>query len=305
MRLRPWTAVACAVGVACAVEPVVATALEQADGSLGARGALWQRDQVELVVDASVESLGPHAFDAVVKAASAWQSAAPGLPALVVRRGDSEHVGYRSGGHNRNVVRFEANGEARAHGALAITVLTYDSETGEILDADIVLNGIHPFSAEGAAQAFDLQNVLTHELGHFLGLGEDTDDLHATMYAYSEVGETTKRVLDEEDIARIMALYRPSATVGALLASPPSSVLWAGFGAGLLALMARLQRRFARELAIGAVLGALALVAPGDGTPPSRIAAADASGPDERLSVGADDSASTSSHFSIELGALR
>jgi hypothetical protein len=263
---------------------------------------------VELVVDGSVDALGSQAFDAVVNAARVWQTAAPDLPRLVVRRGHSARIGYRSDGANHNVVRFEGGGEPRANGALAITVLTYDSETGEILDADIVLNGIHPFSAEdGDARSFDLQNVLTHEIGHFLGLGEDTDDSGATMYAYSELGETDKRVLHEGDVARVAQLYGsapgPNGGRGVSLAPPPHSAAWAGFGAAVAAIMVRLRRRIARDLASGAIAGALAAVATGDGSRPIRLnAEAVAAGQVDAISECALVGASNPSYFSLERG---
>lgn len=46
---------------------------------------------------------------------------------------------------------------------------------GEVLDADVLVNPLGNFSTPGALAAnpltFDLQSILIHELGHFLGLG--------------------------------------------------------------------------------------------------------------------------------------
>ena len=59
-------------------------------------------------------------------------------------------------------------------GVLAVTALSYEAETGKINSADILVNQNSNFSLDetqtGENVAF-IGDVLTHELGHFLGLG--------------------------------------------------------------------------------------------------------------------------------------
>lgn len=84
-----------------------------------------------------------------------------------------------------------------------------------IIEFDIVLNaflqwGIDP-DDEGpiTIEAFDVQNIMTHEIGHPVGL----DDLYEeeyrelTMYGYSSKGETQKISLEEGDINGALAIY--------------------------------------------------------------------------------------------------
>jgi len=52
----------------------------------------------------------------------------------------------------------------------------------------------------------DLENVMTHELGHYLGLAHSTV-LDATMFASAEAGETIKRDLDPDDIEGLCTIY--------------------------------------------------------------------------------------------------
>jgi hypothetical protein len=56
-----------------------------------------------------------------------------------------------------------------ANGTLALTRLSYSASTGRIFETDIVFNSNYPFSTNLAPDTFDLQAVLTHELGHVLG----------------------------------------------------------------------------------------------------------------------------------------
>ena len=51
-----------------------------------------------------------------------------------------------------------------------------------------------------------MQNVATHEIGHFIGIGH-TNDPEATMYSNMGSGETKKRSLEQDDIDAVSFLY--------------------------------------------------------------------------------------------------
>lgn len=92
--------------------------------------------------------------------------------------------------------------------ALAVTITTYDTTSGSIQDADIVVNGTFTWTATDDCEGqYDLQSVLTHEVGHLFGLGHDTEDSEATMYPSAGVCETKKRDLDDSDLAGLEFLY--------------------------------------------------------------------------------------------------
>jgi hypothetical protein len=207
--------------------PAGATYTVSGHGSQGK--ARWTEERVVIIADASLNAIAPQAAAALERAAQTWQAALAEGPVLEVVRGRPNWRSSEAG----NTVRFAFYGEPEAKGALAITRVTCNDQ-GEIVDADIILNGIYQFreieagtspavpSATGpepcslfgpwspghdGALSWDLQSILTHELGHFLGLGEDYVNADATMYAYSLPGDVSKRDLASADADALESVY--------------------------------------------------------------------------------------------------
>jgi MYXO-CTERM domain-containing protein len=93
-----------------------------------------------------------------------------------------------------------------ASNAIGFTTLTVDLTDGEIVGADIEINSAnYVIVAEPPATngAYDLASILTHEVGHFLGLAHSADK-SAVMYAFYEPGST---VLTQDDISGICSAY--------------------------------------------------------------------------------------------------
>ncbi|WP_048138926.1 matrixin family metalloprotease [Methanosarcina horonobensis] len=67
-------------------------------------------------------------------------------------------------------------------------------------------NSDYSWSTSGESGKYDVQNIDTHEFGHWLSLG-DTSNTEATMYKYANLGETKKRSLTSDDIAGIRSIY--------------------------------------------------------------------------------------------------
>jgi len=96
---------------------------------------------------------------------------------------------------------------------LALTIVTYGVMSGTIYDADTEINTLeHQVTTEEPPppggyppNTYDLQAILTHEAGHFLGLAHSTDT-SAVMYAYYRPGSVT---LTPDDAAGICAIYPP------------------------------------------------------------------------------------------------
>lgn len=132
--------------------------------------------------------------------------------------GRCSRTGYVVGEGNANQMAFVTEWAERGNDprAFALTTTWFSTRTGEIFDADMELNEEHWDWAicpeEGCTDGrIDLENTVTHELGHFFGLAHTPDDRDATMWACADEGETLKRTLEEDDIEGLCSIYGPAA----------------------------------------------------------------------------------------------
>ncbi|BDG01878.1 matrixin family metalloprotease [Anaeromyxobacter oryzae] len=180
---------------------------------------------------------------------------------------------------------FDDEGGA-GRSTLALTSVSYNATNGTILDSDTeivdwnggtgaidtnVTNGIYVTCYTSAAPAatcssygqadcvyYDLQNTLTHEIGHFIGLAHPCEPskgiactaamADVTMYPYEQPVETKKRTLSPDDVDGVCTLYPAGSTSGSGGGGPSSShggcATGPGFaGTTLLALLALGLRR--------------------------------------------------------------
>lgn len=169
---------------------------------------------VQLVLDDAPIILDPAAVETAVKSAFAvWNAALPEPVVIEVIRADKARPGIHAD-DRVNTIRWVKEGwdDRYSKGALASTLTTYDPDTGQITDTDIVINAeAYPWWAgadlDGCDAAYDLENVLTHEAGHFLGLAHETQVLTATMFPSTGRCAGDKRELDPDDLAGIAYLY--------------------------------------------------------------------------------------------------
>ncbi len=135
----------------------------------------------------------------------------PGLVVQPLGRVACGDLEYNSGAGNANVIVFRENGwphPASGHN-VALTTTTFDPETGELFDADIELNSSDfEFTTEDGDVVYDLESVLTHEVGHFLGIGH-TDVEESTMLPIYLQGDVSLRTLGPDDSNAICDLYPP------------------------------------------------------------------------------------------------
>lgn len=92
-------------------------------------------------------------------------------------------------------------------GVIAVTYIWYKGDT--ILETDTRLNTLYKWSLTGEAGKMDVQNIMTHEFGHWCGLDDlyEDKDYWLTMYGYASAGETYKRTLGLGDILGLQEVY--------------------------------------------------------------------------------------------------
>lgn len=91
---------------------------------------------------------------------------------------------------------------------LAITTLSIDIDTGDIYGVDVELNSaLADFTTSDEDVGIDLESIVTHEAGHFLGLDHSTAIPAAVMRASYSPGDVTPRTLTPDDVAGICSIY--------------------------------------------------------------------------------------------------
>ena len=239
----------------------------------------WATDTVSLQMDP--EYLGflkpGQSYAALAMGFDAWRGL-PRVPDLVIRPGSPDSLGHHDG-HATNGIYLLRDWPYEA-AKLAVTIVTYEMDTGRLLDADIVVNGKAKFElldepTQPGIDAYDLAAVLTHEAGHVLGLGESQAGAEATMWPYARPDDTDKRTLatDDEDGVTESYLSAPPAAAGGC---GPSSVGGRTSGRGgltvgcwLLAMLPalRMSRRRKRQVFALSMLVMLVLLFGFDGQP--------------------------------------
>jgi uncharacterized protein (TIGR03382 family) len=206
----------------------------------------WPAGSVEFRQNtAGAPGAGDAGFIAMDRALETWATAVSGCGNLTLRMGPqttTRTTGFddHAGASNENILLFRTrlctdvvspsdpcNGQGTCGndhdcweynaGTLAITTTTYNVRTGKLYDADLEMNAsTHIFSTvdsppcstvgQMGCVSTDVQNTVTHELGHALGL-DHSPDSRSTMYAGAELGETSKRVLDDGSVEFVCTAY--------------------------------------------------------------------------------------------------
>lgn len=224
----------------------------------GGKALYWENSCVFVTEDAAGTTAiaGDDEFAIIEASNASWNDDTASCAYLNVMINDRKAV--EVGNDKVNVIKFRddvwgrpatADDPARTYSSAAAgltTVVYIDDENsdrdGAILDADVELNGVNfRITVNGEPKLpvtkpqQELQNTLTHELGHLRGLEhpcrpsatdpERTDDTgaavpvcgtaaanttkitEATMYNYADPGETKKETLSADDIKAMCDVY--------------------------------------------------------------------------------------------------
>lgn len=226
----------------CLLGSASAYTLRYTDAS-GAVRVRWPSNRISVALSASlsnppanVKATGAEAQRAALNALLRWEEAAglsfdvtPFSPKLSANAGDKPD--------GLNLITVAATPDnlklfAGPHAGDLARTRTVTDDAGAILSADIALNPNQLFSTDGAPGTHDLEAVLTHEVGHLLGLAE-SGVLGATMSPrqgwnglYGTVA-WAGRTLSADDVSGIRALYGAK-TADEPRASMEGTLTWPG-----------------------------------------------------------------------------
>jgi hypothetical protein len=129
---------------------------------------------------------------------------------------DCHEPEYNQDAPNANIVMFR-DGDwpyQNSIDTLALTTLIFNAETGAIYDADIEVNThTSAMSVDGIGPSdVDFNSVITHEIGHFLGLSHSNVP-GSTMNASYAPGETAMASIEQDDIDGVCAALPPDREV--------------------------------------------------------------------------------------------
>ena len=214
----------CRATTCCRAEPCDPSqvACERDDAACLATGKplFWASSCVQVYLQAGGLPTQGISFDAakhsVTRAADTWLNADCGNAAPLLDLQVLGPIGCGTAEYNRtqknaNIVIFREDEWPYIGGedALGFTHLTFDLNSGELWDADIEINAVaQEYSVGEPVRGADLDSVLTHEMGHFLGL-DHTRVGEATMFASYVPGTDTLRTLAADDVQGMCAVYAP------------------------------------------------------------------------------------------------
>lgn len=168
---------------------------------------------------ASSEIDADAARDVIQDAFDNWAAAdcggeTPSVRAVHVGEVACDQAEYNEHGPNANVFVFREDDWPYVNipHAIALTTISYNVESAEIYDVDVEFNSVHnrfTITDEPLEIAADFSSVVTHEVGHVLGLSHsevNTAVMRATGYSG---GTTELRVLTQDDIDGVCEAFPP------------------------------------------------------------------------------------------------
>ena len=193
----------------CHVFVLLITCLSSSAWAWSPLGASWPTLPVPYEINQnSSQELGNQSTINVIQASyQSWTS--PGCSAYRVQyRGTTSNSWTSGDGVNTHIWIYSSNQRPPELGGQETIGVTLSLYRGmDLVDGDIIYNGIdHSWTTQASrAGEVDAQSIITHEVGHQLGLGHSNINA-ATMYASYGGGEGP-RSLHPDDVEAVCSLY--------------------------------------------------------------------------------------------------
>jgi predicted Zn-dependent protease len=165
-------------------------------------GVKWKKFPVNYSINATNSELDPTAvITSINNAAQTWDGNTSGLSFQYT--GITSNITSKD---NQNTVSW---GPINNNNIIAVTTIWFTRNSKEIVETDIQMNSQLKWSTTPSSNAYDVQDIATHEMGHVCGLGDlyGVPPSELTMYGYSSMNETKKDTLGSGDILGLQKLY--------------------------------------------------------------------------------------------------
>jgi len=172
----------------------------------------WNRSDIPVVMDSrgTDDVPGDLEFDAIAASMQTWNEVPCPHPTL---HDDGRVSGLKPGPNTKKnlLVFWDDPSDWSTPGmdhVIALTTLYYDDRSGVAQKFDMEFaDWAYEFTVTtGPARQTDVQNTVTHEFGHVLGL-DHSKDPEATMYYSAQPGDLSKRTLAADDITGLCFIY--------------------------------------------------------------------------------------------------
>lgn len=165
----------------------------------------------QLNVSSVPSSVGQGNLETIVNAGFNQYTSASRNKVTFVKGADTSVNRARLDG--RNIITW---GRASS-GTLGVTYIWYYTSTGLTAEIDTIMNNRYKWSWSGSNSCadnltYDAQDIMTHELGHWLGLDDEYNAAsfgNNTMFGYGSIGEVKKNTLTTGDISGVASIYLP------------------------------------------------------------------------------------------------
>ncbi len=206
---------------AAAITTSIASEIAAGAGSRSAANR-WRSGRISIAISRSLLTstsnfkAGTDVESALKKAIAHWESVANvHFSVSESRRRNASPAGAR--GDGESLITIAQTGENLSlfqPGDTSVSAKTrvFTDRNGFVTEADIVLNPYASFSTDGSYAIYDLEGVLTHEIGHLLGL-RHSQIMGSVMHGNVDINSTIgpgfafRKALSAEDIASVRALY--------------------------------------------------------------------------------------------------